>query len=339
VFFSFPSVRRGAAFALLAALAAGCSTNGVAPSSPSNATGAAQSTSSSANRALANGRNVHQQPARIAGGWISPDAKHKKGKKLFYWGNFDNNTITIYSSKGVNGKEEGQITTGLSEPERLFVDKQLNVYATNPGNNTITAYKPGTTSPSLTISNGVDTPTGLTVDAGGTVYCANVGNDSITEYPKGDTTPSVTISGLPSSPEYLATDAQDNLYASVGSEVMEFAKGSTTGKNLGLVIGFPEAIEVDHSGNLIVLDGSNDDIDVFPAGQTQPSKQVTVTSGLPFALSLSKNEKQLYVSVDASNTFIVQQLAYPNGTTLSNKLTTGAGDWPIAVSPDNALGS
>lgn len=322
--------RRFAAVSLLSALAAGCSASGSTPSS-----------AGASARALSQGLALHSAPARTASqsqGWISPDAKRKKGKDLIYWGNFDNNTITIYSSKGVNGKQEGQITTGLSEPERLFVDKQLNVYATNPGNNTITAYKPGQTSPSLTISDGVNGPTGLTVDAAGTVYSANTGNNTVTEYPKGQMTPSVTIT-LSSSPEYLATDAQDNLYVATGSEVLEYAKGTTGGKNLNLNIGSPEAIEVDHSGNLIVLDWSNSDIDVFPAGQTQPSKQISVTSGFPFAFSLSKNEKQLYVSLDATSGFIVQMLAYPNGTTLSNKLTTNAGDWPIAVSPDNALGS
>ena len=126
----------------------------------------------------------------------------------------------------------------------------------------------------MTISNGVNSPTGLTVDAGGAVYCANVGNDTITVYPHGQTSPSLTIN-LPSVPEYLATDASDNLYAAVGTEVMEFAKGSTTGKNLGLNVSSPSALEVDKAGNLIVLDGST--IDYFPAGKTQPSKQINVT--------------------------------------------------------------
>ncbi len=145
-----------------------------------------------------------------AGGWLSPDAKKKGNKSLIYWGNYDTSTITIYSGKGVNGKEVGQITTGLSSPERLFVGADGSVYATNLDNNTITGYKAGKTSPFITISNGVNTPTGLTVDAAGTVYCANVGNDTITVYPKGQTTPSLTISYFA---EYLATDKHDNLYA------------------------------------------------------------------------------------------------------------------------------
>jgi hypothetical protein len=295
---------------------------------------AGQPESPNQNQARANGHvsQTHALPT-LSRGWISPDAKGSKG--LFYWGNFDSNTITIYSSKGVNGKEVGQITNGVSEPERLFVDKQGSVYATELGTNTVTAYKAGATSPFLTISTGIDTPTGLTVDAAGTVYVANVGNGTITEYKKGKTSPSLTLT---ENAENLATDANDNLYASTGLEVDEFAKGSTTGTDLDLAIGSAGPVEVDKKGTVIVLDSSTNNIDYFPAGQTSPSKQIPVTAGLPFELSLSKNEKQLYVSVESGNPFIIQSVAYPKGTALKNKFNSGAGDWPIAISPDAALG-
>jgi hypothetical protein len=168
------------------------------------------------------------------------------------------------------------------------------------------------------------------VDAGGTIYCANVGNDTITVYPIGQTTPSLTISYFA---EYLATDKEDNLYAA-GSGVEEFAPGSSTGKNLGLPA-YPGALEVDRSGNLIVLYGNV--VEYFPAGSTSPSNEISV-SGSPFALSLSKNEKHLYVSTEVSVPFDIQSIAYPKGTSFSNKLTAGAGQWPFAVSPDAALG-
>lgn len=326
--------RRLAAVSLLSALAAGCSASGTTPSSSENNIGAAQGRSSSQNRALANGQGTHTQAARATGGQISPDASKKK-KALIYWGSYNTSTITIYSAKGTNGKEEGTITTGLSEPERLFVDAQGSVYATNIGNNTITAYKAGKTSPFLTISNGVDSPTGITVDHAGTVYCANVGNNTITVYPKGQTSPSETISA---GAEYLATDANDNLYASTFDGVVKYAPGTTTGTNLGLSIGSTsDALEVDRSGNVIYLDGTT--IDYFPAGQTQPSKQIVISSGFPFALALTKNEKQLYVSNEVGSGFEIQTVAYPNGSSLTNKLTTNAGQWPISVNPDNALGS
>jgi hypothetical protein len=97
-------------------------------------------------------------------------------------------------------------------------------------------------------------------------------------------------------------------------------------------------LEVDKSGNIIVIDDSANTIDVFPAGQVTPSKQIAVTAGSAFALSLNKAENAVYASVEVSGGFLVQDVAYPNGTTLKNKLTTITdGDWPIAVSPDAVL--
>jgi hypothetical protein len=270
-------------------------------------------------------------------GWISPDIQRHK-PSLIYWGKFSANTIDIFSANGINPPLKGTITTGVDEPERLFVDAALNVYATNRGNNTITAYKRGATTPFLTITNGVSTPTGLTVDAAGTVYCANVGNDTVTEYPKGQTSPSLTLTGFSRPPEYLAIDSADKLYVSTGRRVIEFGPGSTTGKSLGLTIRSPGALEVDKSGNIIVVDKSASTIDVFPARQKMPSKKIAVTAGIPFGISLNFAETAVDVSVEVSGGFIVQHLAYPNGTTLANKITAATdGDWPIAVSPDAVL--
>ena len=319
-------------FAALAALVTACSV----ADSPSSPVSPSNTAAVRANLKVADGLMSRQPSERAtrSRGWISPDAK--KAKSLIYWGNYDSNTITVYSAKGENGKQEGSIATGLSHPERLFVDTKGNVYATNIGNNTITAYKPGSTSPFLTISDGVDSPTGLTVDAAGTVYCANVGNDTITVYPRGSTSPSLTISVTEGSPEYLATDKSDNLYASVATEVLEFPKGSSNGTNLGLAVGSPDGLEVDKSGDIIVVDGETT-IDYFPAGKTEPSKQIPAPYA--FALSLSKNEKELYVSAESGASFVIESVAYPKGSTLADKLTTSAGDWPVAASPDNALGS
>ncbi|HEY2475642.1 MAG TPA: hypothetical protein VGI19_12705 [Candidatus Cybelea sp.] len=319
--FTASFARRAAAISVLGGLIAGCSSAGVPTANPA-------SDSSS----LANGHGVRTSaPQVITHGWMSPDAKKKKS--LIYWGDYNNSTITIYSAKGTNGKELGQITTGLSNPERLFVDKQGSVYATNIGTGTITAYKRGKTSPFLTISNGVNRPTGLTVDGAGNVYCANVGNNTITVYPKGSTSPSETLSA--STPEYLATDAKDNLYASVANGIEEWGPGSSNGTMLGLPAG-ANGIEVDKSGNFIGIYGAQ--IEYFPAGSNQPSMEIPV-NGSPYALSLSGNEKQLYVSVESGSPFIIQNVAYPKGTTLSTKLSNNGGQWPFAVSPDSALGT
>lgn len=270
---------------------------------------------------------------------MEPDAKRRRA--LIYWGNYTNNTITVYLAKGSNPPERGQITSGLSSPERLFVDDDRALYATNLGNSTVTAYKRGATSPYLTISDGIGTPTGLTVDAAGTVYCGNLGNDSVTVYPRGLTTPSLTIP-IAGAPEYLAVDRSDNLYVSYlggskGTGVVEFPPGSTTGTDLGLDVSGAGSLAVDRSGNIIIIDDYGLTIDVFPAGQTEPSRKISLGGATAFGLSLNKKERKLYATVAQGGAFVVQQLDYPSGTTFTTKLSTNAGSWPIAVSPDAVL--
>lgn len=326
--------RRWTAAALLGTLAAGCSAAGTSTGPTVGTSASNASRTVSENRNLANGLGTRSSTnGSHANSWLSPD-RHRRHRTLFYWGNYDSSTITVLSS---SGKVKGQITSGLYNPERLFVDSQGSVYATNIGyngssKNSITGYKKGQTTPFITITDGVNRPTGLTVDAAGTIYCANVGNNTITVYPKGHTTPSLTIDFFA---EYLATDSKDNLYAS-GSTVDEFAPGSTQGKNLGLPGG--NAIEVDHSGNIILVNGGN--IDYYPPGSTNPSKSVPVTGGSAFSLSLSGNNKTLYASIDTSaGPFVVESVAYPNGSTLTTKYSGNIGDWPIAASPDDVQGS
>jgi DNA-binding beta-propeller fold protein YncE len=331
-------VRRRALFSLLAAMAAGCSaTNapGLAPGATTTQT-SLQRQSAAMEHKLADGFVHRASAANRAHGWMSPDAKHSKD--LFYWGDFVSNTIYVYKKNGVNPKEVGTITDAIDEPERLFVDGSKNLWVTDLGNDTVTEYARGATSPSFTISTGIANPTGIVVDSAGTVYVANVDNSTVTEYPKGESSPSLTIS-MTASPEYLATDSSDNLYVSTGLGVWEFPAGSTTGTELNLTIGSPGAIEVDDSGNIILADdGPALAVDVFPPGVSTPSKSIPVGND-PFALSLSKSEKKLYVSGEntSNGSFLIEQLDYPNGTTFTDKLTTGTGDWPIAVSPDNVL--
>ena len=292
-------------------------------------------------RSLAAGLTHVQRAGTHARGWIEPDAKKKKS--LIYWADNLTNVVTIFSA-GKNPKQKGQITDGISSPQRLFVDKSGNLYVTNNGYGyapygDITIYKPGVSSPQLTITSGVDNPTGLTVDAAGTVYCANVTFPaSITEYAAGQSTPSLTV-GLQYNPaEWLAIDASDNLYAStLDGTVVEFAPGSTSGTNLNLQIGYAGALEVDRSGNIVVVDEDASAIDFFPAGQTKPSKTISLYPDYPFALSLSKDEKKLYVTVSAGSKFSVQELRYPGGTALTTKIGGSTGDWPIAVSLDAVL--
>ena len=324
---------------LFGAMVTGCSANSSV--SPSAGTQLSASPATNARHNVLLSQGFDEKPVRPTrtSSWLAPDVNG--GALNIYWGDYYHNTIAIYPRSGINPPEKGVIVKGLSHPQRLFVDSALAVYATNAGNNTITAYKRHTTRPTLRISTGVDVPTGLTVDAVGTVYCANVGNDSITVYPKGQTTPSLTIP-IAGAPEYLAVDASGNLYVSYlggpkGTGVLEFASGSTTGKDLGLDVSGAGALEVDRSGTIVIADDYRSTIDIFPANQTEPSKKIGFGGGAAFGLSLGENEHKLFASVELNDSFVVKRLDYPSLTNVTTELSTGAGYWPIAVSRDAAL--
>jgi len=330
------SLARGFALTLLLGAVTGCAVSSFAGDSQ---LGPSVNASVRRDRLLSEGLLKIPGRRTRSSGWIAPNMRRRRA--LIYWGNYNDSSISVYLARGPNPPERRVITSGLSSPERLFVDSSNTVYATNLGNNTITAYERLATTPSLTISNGVNTPTGLTVDVAGTVYCANTGTDTITVYPKGQTTPSLSIP-IAGAPEYLAVDRSENLYVSYlggskGTGVIEFPSGSASGHDLGLDLSGGGALVVDRSGNIIITDDYGLTIDVFPPGQTEPMKKIGDGGDMIFGLSLNKKENKVYASVDAAGAFAVQQLDYPDGTSFIAKISTNAGNWPIAVSPDAVL--
>ena len=324
---------------LLGAVVAGCSTNSSVWPAGNTQLGASPAANVRRSVQLSEGFGKESIQQTRARSWLAPDLKG--GALNIYWGDYYNNTIAIYPRNGINPPEKGLITKGVSHPERLFVDDRLAVYATNIGNNTITVYKRHRTRPSLRISTGIDTPTGLTVDAAGTVYCASVGNDTITVYPRGQTTPSLTIP-IAGSPEYLAIDGSGNLYVSYlggskGTGVMEFAPGSTTGKDLGLDMtgGEPwkSIAPAISSSPIITVRRSTSSLRITPSRRNAS----VLAAARPSGLSLSEKEHKLFASVLTNDVFTIQQIDYPKLTNVTTKLSTNAGNWPIAVSPDAVL--
>jgi hypothetical protein len=316
----------------VAALLAACS--GGTPSSPTTDAHVRANLLAASGRSLPPGRH-----GAVGAGWLSAAAK--AGSHVIYSGSYNDSTITIYPSKGINPPPIGTISTGLTNPERPFVDKNLKLYASDEGSPTsIVVYKPGKTSPSLSITDGVDYPTGVTVGADGTVYSANTGNETVTEYPKGKTAPSLTISLASELPENLAVDGSNNLYiqylgGTLGSGVIEVPPGQTSGTDLNLVIGSASALSVDKKGNIVIIDQGDSSLDVFPPGQTSPSKTVAL-GGSAFEMSMNSAEKEVYVSNDIGTAFEIQVVDYPKLKKVKSQIDPTLGDWPLAVAPDNA---
>jgi sugar lactone lactonase YvrE len=276
-------------------------------------------------------------PTTVAGpGWLSPQAKHGKGKQLIYVADFTGNAIEIYSASGSNQSPIGQITDGISGPEGCAVDRHGNLYVANAVNQTVTMYPHGGTTYKL-LYTGFAYPTNVNVDSKGTVYVADLVGEKVVEFPRGKTRSSRTISI--SYPQGVGLDAKNNLYIeyNTGSHgagpgtVNEYPPKSTKGTNLNLPISWAAGDAVDGSGDIAAADQNNAAVYVFPPGSTTPS--LTITQGLedPFRLAFDKPFAHLYVADPEVAALRVYD--YPSGT-LVNTITSGLKSvYGVAVSP------
>ena len=207
-------------------------------------------------------------PSKRAHSWLSDRAK--TGKNLLYVSSYGGGYVDIYDLKGhvENRLPEGTITAGLSGPQGMAVDRSLNLYVANTGNDTVTVYRPGSNRPSVTYSLGLDQPVGVAVGRDGTVYVANLG-DTVVEYTDGRTTPARTLSI--GAPVDCALDKENNLYVTYSGGIEEFAPGSRTGTQLGMRLSAPRGIQIDRYDNIVVANQAPPALLVFPQGQTVPS--------------------------------------------------------------------
>jgi hypothetical protein len=273
-------------------------------------------------------------------GWISPAAK---GGKLVYFSNLGENSVELFSQQGTNQQPMGTITDGINFPGGLTVDNKSNLYVANEGANNVTVYPPGSTSPSITYTTDLSTAADIAVAKNGTVYIANfngLANGWVSVYPKANTAKEYRLSDFNGgAPLSVALDAQQNLYVMYdtngngGAAVNEYAPGAKTGTNLNLTFQFGAGIQVDKSGDVVVVQQVEpSEILVFPPGQTTPSQTITLpNSGQPFAISISKKSKALFAGDATHNEAL--SLAYPAGTL--NGIINSSFDNPsgVAVSP------
>jgi streptogramin lyase len=278
--------------------------------------------------------------ARSAG-FMSPAAT---GKNLLYVSNLGGNAIEIFKQRGGHQSPLGTITSGVSIPGGLTVDRSANLYVANEGADNVSVYPPGATSPSIVYTTDLSIPTDTAVAKDGTVYIANfngLANGWVSVYPQGNTSNEYRLSDFSGgAPLAVALDAKQNLYVMYdlnnqgSSAVNEYAPGATTGTNLNLQFQFGADVQVDKSGDVLVVQQVEpSEILLFPPGQTGPSQAITLpNSGEPFAIAVSHNGKILFAGDSTNN--LAQSLAYPSGTfnyTIAGDFENPAG---VAISPD-----
>lgn len=261
-------------------------------------------------------------------GWISPDAK--KQRLLYVSDAF----VEIYSVPTYS--LVGQITEGINEPDGLAVDKHGNLYVANYLGRTVTIYKPGETSPSLTLTES-NYPVDVAVGSNGYVYACDL-KGGVDVYKPGATSPirRLTNPDLAGGVLGVAVDSSNDVYAAgetmyySSPAAVEFAKARGPGKNLGLTgLYHPTGVIVEDK-YLIVSDVYEGLILTYAPGQTSPSS--TFTAPYPERSAINKGENVIYVPAHDYYPDQVGVYDYPSGTLVT---TVSVGGYPggAALSP------
>ncbi len=275
---------------------------------------------STAGTAIPSGAEV----AAARHGWMSPLAKKKK-EKLLYVTDYTSSVVLIYQQGDTGAGPIGEIVTGVSTPEGEAVDKSGTLYVANYGNNTVTEYPKGASSPSVTLSNGISKPRDVSVDSSGILYVADGSASEILEFKPGSTSPDATVSIT--HPSDLTNAKNGDLYVTYNESSTGRAATckplATTCTDLGISVGLAQGIAIDLQGNLLVGDYYGQVIDIYKPGQTAPFRQITTKLEEPAKLALDTKDKTLY-QADPAN-FSVDIYNYKAGTQEST-FTFGSGN-------------
>jgi hypothetical protein len=212
-----------------------------------------------------------------------------------YISDLEANSVTLYPANVASPAPLATITSGVFEPQGIWVDRGGMLYVANsayshPESASVTVYQPGAMQPSLTIPATTYEPLSVAADSKGNVYVGGNHNGSvvISEYPPGGTTASATVSptslhGVPFMGG-LAVDRNDNLYAAFfvydhpPAHVVKFAPGLTNERDLKLggldTIDLDPGLGRDAKGNLYV-GGALYGINVYPRGSKNPSRTLS----------------------------------------------------------------
>ncbi|HEY1428904.1 MAG TPA: hypothetical protein VGF18_04985 [Candidatus Tumulicola sp.] len=279
-----------------------------------------------------------------ARGFMSPDAK---SKKLVYVADTFNQEIDIFDRSSKNGKPVGAITSGLSDPAGMAVDKKGNLYVANENFVTsswsVPMYAPGATTPTKVYATDLSQPTNVAVARDGTIYICNynfLSNGWVSVYPKGDVTKEYRLSDFGGgAPLSVALDKAGNAYVmydinAYGNDaVNKYAPNATTGTNLNLEFNSGADIAIDASGDIVLAQQINPSgILVFPPGAVAASRSIQLPTGKqPFAFAVTPNEKQL-LAADSFNGEVFA-LNFQTGQQLRVFATGFGNPGGIALSP------
>jgi len=254
----------------------------------------------------------------------------------------NNPSITVYGM-GASGNVSPIRTisgshTGLDGPADIAVDRNQNIYVTDPPAEYVTVYGSGASGnvfPTQVIGGPktlLSVPAGIAVDAAGNIYVANAyrlsGPQRVTIYApgaNGNVAPTRIIEGFRTKlddPEGLALDSGGNLYATnyfINSSVTVYPPGASGNvKPIRIISGrqtrlsAPRDIGLDATANIYVVNSAQPDgpITIYAPGSKRDVKPSRTLQGkktmldYPTGTAVDPNQ-ELYVANALSNAITV----------------------------------
>jgi hypothetical protein len=217
-----------------------------------------------------------------------------RGGRVLYIGNIDGSPgvgqVLVYTAGMKNPQLLRTISNGTGRPIGLWVDSKNNLWVANETDKypaSVTAFKPGASSPFFTITNVYGQPGSVAVDNKGDVFVNENQQDEgyVQEFAPGSTTAEYTIdtgvSGYAFDPGSMAFDPQGNLYvaeeAKLQLQIVKLAPGSQqfTPVNLDLKNIDGPGMGIDKAGNIYVGNANGATVSVYPPGQSEPSRVIS----------------------------------------------------------------
>ncbi|MGC2406636.1 MAG: hypothetical protein WA431_09550 [Candidatus Cybelea sp.] len=220
-------------------------------------------------------------------------ARHNRGRML-YIADIDGQPglgqIHVYTAGMKNPRQLRLITQGAGRPFGLWVNSKNILYVANESNKvpaSVTEFKPGASSPFLTISDVMGQPGSVAVDRAGNVYVnENVQDEGwVQVFAPGQITPERSIDtgigGYAFDPGSMAFDPQGDLVvaeqAKLALQMVKIAPGYSQPipMNLDLANIVGPGMGIDRAGNIYVASSGGASVSVFAPGQTEPSRTIS----------------------------------------------------------------
>ena len=211
---------------------------------------------------------------------------------LVYASDFLSGNVYAYRSSSPD-KQPVFTIHGLGASLGLFVDPARHLYVAQQ--NAVLEFS-GSGRQIKTYDDSGHDPLGVAKCPNGALYAANSEGDTISVYAHGATKPTETLVDGGTQVFHLACDTKDDVFVTVGGkpgQVDEFPSGSTQPVNLPIALSFPEGIQADLAGDVVVA--ASGSIDFYHVGSSQPFKSIAVAGGV-LELSFERGDKQIWAT-------------------------------------------